>query len=105
VLFPPVLLLFFLGGIAVPVGAAAFLLLSPNCGWFFVTVAVGYFLSYEWLHFSYHLPEDHWLARTRVVSALRRHHTLHHDVAKMGKWNFNITFPITDAVMGTSFKK
>jgi len=65
---------------------------------------MAYFLSYEWLHFSYHLPEDHPLARTWLVSRLRRHHTHHHDLSLMGKWNFNITFPICDAVMGTSFK-
>ena len=104
VLFPPVLLIFFLGGIATPLGALAFLLLTPNCGWLFVTTAMAYFLSYEWLHFSYHLPDGHWLSRTRVLARLRKHHTHHHDLALMGKWNFNITFPICDAVMGTSFK-
>ena len=104
VLFPPVLLLFFLGGIATPIGTLAFFLLTPNCGWLFVATGMAYFLSYEWLHFSYHLPDEHWLARTRVLARLRKHHTHHHDVALMGKWNFNITFPICDAVMGTSFK-
>ncbi len=104
VLFPPVLLIFFLGGIATPLGALAFLLLTPNCGWLFVTTAMAYFLSYEWLHFSYHLPDGHWLSRTRVLARLRKHHTHHHDLALMGKWNFNITFPICDAVMGTSYK-
>ena len=105
VLFPPVMLLFFLGGIATPLGALAFFLLSPNCGWLFAATGMAYFLSYEWLHFSYHLPEDHWLARTRVLARLRRHHTHHHDLSLMGRWNFNITFPICDAVLGTSFKK
>ena len=105
VLFPPILLLFFLGGLAVPIGTAAYFLLSPNCGWLFVATGMAYFLSYEWLHFSYHLPEDHWLSRTRVVAHLRRHHTHHHDLALMGRWNFNITFPICDAVMGTTYRK
>lgn len=104
VLFPPVMLLFFLGGIATPIGAAAFLLLTPNCGWLFVATGMAYFLSYEWLHFSYHLPEDTWLGRTRLVSRLRRHHSRHHDLSLMGKWNFNITFPICDAALGTSYK-
>jgi sterol desaturase/sphingolipid hydroxylase (fatty acid hydroxylase superfamily) len=104
VLFPPVLLLFFLGGIATPLGGLAFLLLTPNCGWLFVATAMSYFLCYEWLHFSYHLPDEHWLSRTRALARLRKHHTHHHDLALMGKWNFNITFPICDAVMGTRYK-
>ena len=105
VLFPPVMLIFFLGAIATPIGTLAFLLLTPNCGWLFVATGMSYFLSYEWLHFSYHLPGDHWLARTRVVARLCRHHTHHHNMAMMGKWNFNITFPICDAVMGTTYKE
>src|SRR5512140_3291262 len=36
VLFPPVLLLFFLGAIATPIGALFFVLGSPNVGWLFV---------------------------------------------------------------------
>lgn len=104
VLFPPVMLLFFLGGIAAPLGALTFLLLGANCGWLFVLTAMSYFLCYEWLHFSYHLPEEHPLARTRLLAALRRHHTHHHDLALMGRWNFNITFPICDRLLGTRYQ-
>ena len=42
--------------------------------------------------------------KVRKKAKLRKHHTHHHDLALMGKWNFNITFPICDAVMGTSYK-
>lgn len=104
VLFPPVMLLFFLGGIAVPLGAACFLLFSPNVGWLWVATAMGYFLSYEWLHFSYHLPRENPIARLPGMAALRRHHEAHHDQSLMGKWNFNITFPIADALFGTKFR-
>lgn len=103
VLFPPILLLFFLGGIAVPIGAAIFLVFTPNCGWLFVATAMSYFLTYEWLHFAYHLPDDHWLSRTRLIGVLRRHHAHHHDLGLMGKWNYNITFPICDALFGTTY--
>jgi Fatty acid hydroxylase superfamily len=105
VLFPPVLLLFFLGGLATPIGALFFLLVSPNAGWLFVATAMGYFLTYEWLHFGYHLPEDHPLARSRLMRALRRHHTAHHDLRRMGHHNFNISFPLFDWVMGTTYKE
>ena len=100
-LFPPVLLVFFLGAIAAPIGAALFLFVSANSGWLFLAMAMGYFLTYEWLHFSYHLHPDSTVGRFWLVRVLRRHHTAHHDLALMGRANFNITFPIFDAVLGT----
>ena len=100
-LFPPVLLLFFLGAIAGPIGAALFLFVSENAGWLFVASAMGYFLLYEWLHFSYHLPPESFVGRRWLVRVLRRHHTAHHDTSLMGRWNFNITFPLCDAILGT----
>lgn len=103
-LFPPVLLLFFLGGIAAPIGAALFLAVSANAGWLFVATGMGYFLLYEWLHFCYHLPSGSAVGRLALVRALRRHHAAHHDLAKMARFNFNITFPIFDAILGTTFR-
>ena len=44
VLFPPVLLLFFLGAIATPLAALCFALVSPSVGWLFAASAVGYYL-------------------------------------------------------------
>lgn len=104
VLFPPVMLLFFLGAIATPIGALFFLVFSRNAGWLFVATGMAYYLSYEWLHFSYHLPEDSWVGRLPFMAALRRHHTAHHDLARMGKWNFNITFPLCDWLLGTRYR-
>lgn len=104
VLFPPIMLLFFLGGIATPLGLLCYFVLSPNSGWMFAATGLSYFLLYEWLHFSYHLPQAHWLARLPVMARLREHHTHHHNLSLMGRWNFNITFPIWDAVMGTTYR-
>ena len=104
-LFPPVLLLFFLGAIAVPIGAAIFVLVSENSGWLFVATAMAYFLTYEWLHFSYHLPPDSFVGRRWIVRVLRRHHTAHHDKALMSRWNFNITFPVFDRLLGTTHSR
>jgi hypothetical protein len=105
VLFPPVMLLFFLGAIATPLGLAAFFLFGATVGWLFVAVAMGYFLSYEWLHFSYHLPIAHPLARLPAIAALRRHHTVHHDPRRMAAYHFNITFPIFDWLLKTRVPK
>lgn len=101
VLFPPVMLGFFLGGIAAPVGALLAWLGGANLGWLFVATAVAYFLTYEWLHWSYHQPDASWIGRRALVRRLRHHHTLHHDPARMTTANFNITFPIADALFGT----
>lgn len=104
-LFPPVLLLFFFGGIAAPLGFLFFVLFTANAGWLFVATGVGYYLTYEWLHFAYHLPADSAVGRLRVIRVLRQHHAAHHDLARMGRHNFNITFPIFDAVFGTTWKE
>jgi len=102
VLFPPAMLVFFLGGLALPIGVALGLVATPNLGWLFAATAVGYFLTYEWLHWSYHLPETSWVGRLALVRLLRRHHTIHHDLRRMTRVNFNITFPIADRLFGTS---
>jgi hypothetical protein len=105
VLFPPSMLLFFLGGIAAPIAAVLFWVASPNAGWLFVVVGVSYFLTYESLHFAYHLRPDSWVGRLPLMATLRRHHTRHHDPELMGRYNFNITFPICDWVLGTRWRE
>jgi hypothetical protein len=101
VLFPPVMLLFFLGGIATPVGAALWLVASPNIACLFAATAVGYFLNYEWLHFAYHQDERGWVAHLPFMERLRRLHSRHHDPRSMTTANFNITYPIFDIIFGT----
>lgn len=103
-LFPSVLLLFFIGLHAIPVGALLFVLAGPNVGYLFAATAIGYFLTYEWLHFAYHLQEGSRVRRLPGLERLRQHHLRHHDPALMQHWNFNITFPIFDRVLGTSWR-
>lgn len=104
VLFPPVMILFFIGLHAVPLGVVLFYFLSPNVAWLFVATSIGYFLTYEWLHFTYHLKEDSWIGRLPFMKTLRRLHTQHHNPALMSNYNFNITFPICDAIFGTKYR-
>ncbi|MBI3552629.1 MAG: sterol desaturase family protein [Elusimicrobia bacterium] len=101
VLFPPLLVIFFFGLFALPVGFLAGRLLSPNAGWLFTATAMAYFLNYEWLHLLYHMPEDRALARWRPVALLKAHHRAHHDPRLMSEWNFNITYPLCDWLFGT----
>lgn len=105
VLFPPIAIFLFLGVIGGPIGALVYFLAGPNAGWLFVAAAVGYFLTYEWLHLAYHLPPAGFVGRLPGIGILRRHHTVHHDPRLMGRWNFNITFPIFDRVFGTHYDR
>jgi hypothetical protein len=100
VLFPPVMLVFFLGGVA-PLGALIGALATPNIGYLFVLTGFSYFLLYEWMHWSYHQPATSLVGGSRLIARLRRHHLAHHDLTQMTSVNFNITFPIGDALFGT----
>jgi sterol desaturase/sphingolipid hydroxylase (fatty acid hydroxylase superfamily) len=104
ILFPPVMLVFFIGCLATPIGFLCYVLISPNAGYLFAVVAVSYFLLYEWLHFIYHLPEGSRIAGLPIISALKRHHQIHHDPTLMSRWNFNLTLPIGDALLGTTYR-
>jgi hypothetical protein len=104
VLFPPILLVFFFGFFAVPVGASLYYLASPNVCFLFVFTAILYYLNYELFHFSYHVDPQSWLGRLPLIRQLRRNHTLHHDKALMMRYNFNITYPICDRLFGTLYR-
>ena len=96
------LLLIFLGQIAVSVGLWALGL--PNVACLYVATAIAYAVSYEWLHFSYHLPQAHPVARNPIIRRLAHHHAVHHDPRIMQRYNMNVTVPLTDWLMGTSVK-
>ena len=104
VLFPPILLVFFFGFFAVPVGATLYYLVSPNVCFLFVFTAILYYLNYELFHFSYHVDPQSWLGRLRLIRRLRSNHVLHHDKALMTRYNFNITYPICDRLFGTLYR-
>lgn len=104
VLFPPILLLFFNGCFALPVGALLYFLVSPNVSFLFVLTAILYFLNYELLHLAYHMDPQSWVGRLPFMGRLRAHHSCHHDTRKMTLYNFNITYPICDYLFGTVYK-
>lgn len=101
VLFPPVLMIFFLAAFALPAGLLIAALTSPNVAWLFGAVSLGYFLNYEFLHLAYHLPPSHPLARLPLVARLKRLHVTHHDPRLMASRNFNITYPLGDWLFRT----
>jgi sterol desaturase/sphingolipid hydroxylase (fatty acid hydroxylase superfamily) len=92
----------FLG--ALPPGLALDALVSPNVGALWVATTIAYVLAYEWLHLSYHLPEDGPVGRLALVRVLRRHHAIHHAPEFMQRWNFNVTVPLWDWIRGTLYR-
>lgn len=104
VLFPPILLIFFFGVFAAPIGAILYVVASPNVSFLFVLTAILYFLVYELLHFAYHCDPQSLLGRLPFMGGLRSHHIVHHDKHLMTSYNFNITFPICDALFGTRYR-
>jgi hypothetical protein len=101
VLFPPVLMIFFFTAFALPMGLLLAWVASPNVAWLYIATSLGYFLNYEFLHMAYHLPASHPVARWPLVGRLKGLHQAHHDPRLMARYNFNITYPIFDAVFGT----
>jgi hypothetical protein len=100
VLFPAVtvpLLVLLMVPVALVVGAAV----SPNAGFLSLIVTASYYLFYEFLHTAYHVRSGSWLGKNRAIAHLRGLHQSHHDRSLMSSSNFNITFPIFDALLGT----
>lgn len=74
---------------------------SRNAALLFFATAIGYYLTYEWLHFSYHLHPQSVIGRLGIVRFLRKLHSVHHHPGWMTRHNFNITFPICDWCFNT----
>lgn len=105
VLFPPIMLLFFHGCFALPVGALLFFMVSPNVCYLFVITAILYFLNYELLHLAYHMDPQSRVGRLPFMNRLRSHHLRHHDRSLMTSYNFNITYPLCDYLFGTVYRE
>jgi hypothetical protein len=104
VLFPPVMIVFFLGGFGLPMWLLLFYLATANVAWLALATAMAYFLNYEWLHFAYHCDSQSRVGRFPGVQRLRRLHRDHHNPSLMMHYNFNITYPLCDWLFGTRFK-
>jgi hypothetical protein len=87
-----------------PITAALWFFVSHNIAALWVACSMGYTVSYEWLHLSYHLPADNPIAQNRVITWLRRQHAVHHTPELMQRWNFNVTVPFADWLLRTTYK-
>lgn len=86
---------------AAPVAAALARLWSAPAGWLFLLSASLFMVSYEVLHLCYHAPAGSFVGRRRLIAILRAHHARHHDPRLMQRFNFNVTVPLFDWLMGT----
>ncbi len=89
---------------AAPPAVVLGMLLTPNTGWLYLVTASTYMVLYELTHLSYHLAEDSFIGRMRIIRFLRHHHALHHDPRLMQGWNFNVTVPLFDWILGTYYR-
>ena len=99
-LFPPFAPVLFVMA-ALPLALLLGTLWTANAGYIAMLTMAAYFLMYEGLHTLSHL-EHPLLDAIPLVNTVRRMHVLHHNPDFMHTRNFNLTFPICDALFGTS---
>jgi sterol desaturase/sphingolipid hydroxylase (fatty acid hydroxylase superfamily) len=85
----------------VPFALIAWKLFTFNTALVFLATAMIFFLTYEWLHASYHMPPTTWIGRNPIIARLRELHRRHHDPRLMKSWNFNVSLPVFDVLYGT----
>jgi hypothetical protein len=86
---------------AAPLALALSHFWSSAAGWLFLLTASLFMVSYEVLHLCYHAPSDSFIGRRKIIQVLRAHHAKHHDPRYMQRYNFNVTVPLFDLIMGT----
>jgi len=102
IVFFPWRVLVAFGVMGVLLGYLASILINANAGYVVVITMVAQYLIYETFHYCCHVHEN-WFVRTMpFINTIRRHHTAHHNLGIMMKYNMNLTFPIADWLMGTS---
>ncbi|MBT7608822.1 MAG: hypothetical protein HN576_03640 [Bacteriovoracaceae bacterium] len=80
------------------------ILLGANLGHVISGSAACYFVFYEFVHTSNHLPLTHVVYKIPGMKAMRDHHLIHHNPKLMGSYNMGIVFPWFDYIFGTKWK-
>ena len=101
VFFPLYLIYLFIFLLVLPVGFVLHSAGFDNAAYLFAIGAIGGYLLYEILHFSYHIPGNNPFRFIPGWKWLRDLHRLHHTHAQMRHANFNITLPLMDVLLGT----
>lgn len=102
IVFFPWRVLITLGVAGTCMGYVASLIFNANAGYIVFLTMVGLYMVYETFHYCCHV-HDNWFVRNMpFINTIRRHHTAHHNLGIMMKYNMNLTFPIADWFMGTT---
>jgi hypothetical protein len=96
VLFPPLLVLGYMGLVVTSFGALCYWLISPNVGFLVAATGAFFFFLYELIHFGSHRE---W--RLPLFRQLGEHHRRHHETELMTTRNFNVVCPVFDWLFGT----
>ncbi|HSV35506.1 MAG TPA: sterol desaturase family protein [Ramlibacter sp.] len=102
IVFFPWRVLVTLGAGGLLLGYPAALLFNANVGYVLFATMVGHYLVYETFHYCCHVRDNWFVRNLPFVNTIRRHHTAHHNMGIMMKYNMNLTFPIADWFMGTT---
>lgn len=78
------------------------LLINPNAGYIVFMTMVAQYLNYETFHYCCHVHDNWFVRNIPFINTIRRHHTAHHNMGIMMKYNMNLTYPIADWFMNTS---
>lgn len=102
IVFFPWRVLLTLGLAGLALGALAALIVNANAGYVVFMTMVAHYLVYESFHYCCHVHDNRFVRKTPFINTIRRHHTAHHNLGIMMRYNMNLTFPIADWFLGTS---
>lgn len=100
VVFPPIVL----NAISVLMGAVAAMLglaFGSNVALLFFATTLAYYLVMQVTHAMSHVAAGHWAARLPGIRHLWVHHWIHHDTARMSRFNFAFIVTTADRALGT----
>ncbi len=102
IVFFPWRVLAVLGVMGTTLGYITSLLFNPNAGYVVFITMVAMYLNYETFHYCCHVHDNWFVRHMPLVNTIRRHHTAHHNLGIMMKYNMNLTYPVADWFMNTS---
>ncbi|MDR7093557.1 sterol desaturase family protein [Hydrogenophaga laconesensis] len=102
IVFFPWRVLAVLGVMGTTLGYITSLVINPNAGYVVFITMVAMYLNYETFHYCCHVHDNWFVRNVPLINTIRRHHTAHHNMGIMMKYNMNLTYPIADWLMNTS---
>lgn len=102
IVFFPWRVLITLGVGGLSLGYLAARVFNANVGYVVFITMVAQYLVYETFHYCCHVHDNWFVRHMPFINTIRRHHTAHHNLGIMMRYNMNLTFPIADWFMGST---